>query len=509
MQRKAVFVLVCASLLFPAGAFGYSQRVATQKSESLIRSMAKGDFVSPERDFSPAMQRAMPPRQLAGMWNLVTSLTGPLQSLGETLASRHNYIFLFQSSAVRHTISVKTKFKNSSLWFIVGFDNSGQVTRLAVNPVSAEPPFGYDALGWIGISSTYVQIGGQVRPLDALPKAKRPVQKMRVMFFYRGDKTSKNLGACATLRFSLDKTGVAHDVGLWALYPSRSKDFALLAAASLYQWRWLPAKGQTKLVSIPTAFAEFTYVKPHWRGNTRVAADLSWVCSQPPMHGVTIVAASEGTPAAATAPATATGGVAPAHDALTTAVIPASVLPATAAPGSVRAHFCVDAQGRAAYTEIEAAGAGAAYSEAARAALEAVHFSPRLLGKKRVLTCGATVPISFSGGTAGTVGTIGALEFEALSGHSPEPRLLAQTPAKTSLHIPPGTRLPPVARAVVRLCIDKDGTVSDPVVVQADPPQLIDRAAIATVRGWRFAAPDRRMCDVYEGVQFPLGKQAG
>ena len=42
-------------------------------------------------------------------------------------------------------------------------------------------------------------------------------------------------------------------------------------------------------------------------------------------------------------------------------------------------------------------------------------------------------------------------------------------------------------RVVVELTIEADGTVSDPRIVEADPPGMFERAVLRTVRSWNFA----------------------
>ena len=371
---------------------------------------------------------------------------------------------------------------------------------------TAIPAFGYNPLDTLSVSPTYALVHGQLRLVSSVPLTDAPHKMVSMFPEYRGMPTSSTQGACLTLRFTVNKQAHTQNVGVWAYYPSFSKPFAQAAKRALHFWIFFPRKDHGRLVATSNVLQEFVYVRHHASEETDAIAraDLGWICRQPPMHGVAIIV-GRGIPSATAAGVTVTHGVgAWRYGPLTTVTLPRGVLPAGALPGRVRVRFCVDTRGRATDTVILSDTSNTAYFEAARRALEAVHFSARQFKRAWILTCGEAVTITFSGRITGYVGKIGTLQFKTLSKRSPEPRLKEAIPAKISLHIPTETSLPPVAHAVVRLCIDKDGTVSQSEVVQADPPRLFNQAALATVRGWRFAKLTHRMCDVYEGVQFPL-----
>jgi TonB family protein len=145
------------------------------------------------------------------------------------------------------------------------------------------------------------------------------------------------------------------------------------------------------------------------------------------------------------------------------------------------------------------------YDEAALRALDATQFTVRKVADSATESCGLTVEADFSGGNSGEVGRLQNMTFENLSDAPPVPKLAAQKSVSISLHIPAGTPLPKVAKVEVRMCIEKNGEVSQASVVHADPPDYFDQAALQTVAGWRFAHPPQRMCDVYQSVEFPLG----
>lgn len=235
----------------------------------------------------------------------------------------------------------------------------------------------------------------------------------------------------------------------------------------------------------------------------QVGATLNWLCRLPLMHGMKIAGSGATGPAApSTFPAPDRGYVPePAYDAV---VLPAGILPAgKAAAGHARIHFCVDAEGRLADTEVEASGPSPLYGRAARRVLEQVHLFPRRVDGKPVTTCGLSVHVAFAGSPASD-GVIGRIDEMRRAGQTSVPAFKSARPVKLALHIPAGTRLPPVAKVEVRFCIDKDGSVSEPEVARAMPARYFDQAAIKTVRGWRFASPPRRICDVYQWVKFPL-----
>ncbi|MGH8274304.1 MAG: TonB family protein [Gammaproteobacteria bacterium] len=217
------------------------------------------------------------------------------------------------------------------------------------------------------------------------------------------------------------------------------------------------------------------------------------------MHGVAIAVRSVRAPVAGTVDKISEGKENP------IAYVPLSFL-RSGSPGRVKIRFCVGSDGRAHDTVVQDSSPEGVYDEAARRALHEVKFSARKLKGKPVWTCGLVVPVSFlrAGAEDDKSGKIGSMKFRALSGHPSKPKLEEEKPVKLSLHIPSGTKLPAVAKVEVRLCIEKDGSVSRAEVVKADPPKLFDQAAIETVENWRFARSGARMCDVYEWVRFPL-----
>lgn len=225
---------------------------------------------------------------------------------------------------------------------------------------------------------------------------------------------------------------------------------------------------------------------------------LAWLCRLPLMHGVHIVARAPATKPAASK----TDNSWPDYESV---VLPAGILPTNSASGHARIQFCVDVQGRLSNTVVETATPDPLYGYAARRVMEQVNLSAREVSKQPVSTCGLSALVTFSGSAgkqkAGSIGRIGDVR---LSGTTPVPAFKSAKPAKVALHIPVGTKLPPVAKVEVRFCIDKDGSVSEPEVIKATPARYFDQAAIETVKGWRFASSTRRLCDVYQWVKFPL-----
>lgn len=322
---------------------------------------------------------------------------------------------------------------------------------------------------------------------------------------------------CASYVMTVMPNGTPKDVRVWAKFPPDSREFARAGKTALEKWTFHPHMVDGQAVAAHNVFfimsylvhdnqsaqAENRVLGSHIPGHTTqmisaAQVTLRWLCSQPPLHGVAIVAGG----AAPTESA-------PEHDGGTAANpvvrLPADSLPAKARPGNVRIRFCVDDQGRVADTVIFKSSPRGLYDEAARQALEETRFTARKVNGSASVACGLVVREHFSGVSSGQVGRIEHMTFNNLTGTLPELKIEAEKPVPISLKIPAGTPLPKVAKVEVRMCIEKNGKPSGESVVQADPPQYFDRAALETVSGWRFASRHRRMCDVYQWVRFPLG----
>lgn len=324
---------------------------------------------------------------------------------------------------------------------------------------------------------------------------------------------------CATYLMTVGADGKPRDVRIWSQFPRSATQFARAGQKAMKEWTFHPHHVNGKPVATDNVSMVMSYLVHHEdskRDENSVLgshimshhtehvsaeqATLRWLCSQPPLHGVSITVKRAGNPAQyAWIPS---GAILPDP----VAWIAAGSLPAGARPGQVRMRFCIDPQGRVADTMVLKSSPHGVYDQAALQALDATRFTVRKIHGAAVESCGLKVLAKFTGGTDGTVGLLKNLTFDDLKGVAPVPRLVEQKPVRISLSIPAGTPLPKVAKVELRMCIDKDGKVSQPSVVQSDPPQYFDKAALETVSGWRFASPPRRMCDVYQSVQFPLGR---
>ncbi len=318
---------------------------------------------------------------------------------------------------------------------------------------------------------------------------------------YRGNQ------ACVNMAFTVGTDGRVSDIRVWTHYPRAVSLFDIASKNVLRGYLFVPHKVDGKPVMTKNVHQTFTFSisAKDARGEETAAAvsdTLTWLCDQPPLRGVSITI---GTTEATAARSRASGaGYFDASDE-SVAAIPTGVLPTKVPPGRVRIRFCVDAEGRPADTIVDQSEPPGVYDAAARDALAATYFSARKIAGAAVMTCGLNLLASFNGNDVGTVGTIHDMAFDDITETSSLPKLEAQNPVAISLHIPAGTPLPKVAKVEVRMCIEKNGEVSGASVVHADPPDYFDQAALQTVAGWRFASPPRRMCDVYQSVEFPLG----
>lgn len=316
---------------------------------------------------------------------------------------------------------------------------------------------------------------------------------------------------CVRLSFTIGTDGRPSKISVWSRYPSRARMYDQPSIKALRQWRFQP-QVEHGVPVVSQADVEFKY-SFDLHGNKRVTSShpdsnidklqvvmddtLSWICRQPAEHGIRIFTPNSRPPADVHE-----GFSGEAYTPLVLA--PAPDLP-KGRPGRVEIGFCVDPEGRVSDTTYKNPSLG----DIARQALEQVKFPARQVGGKPVWTCGLVVTVSYLGrrhSSDGRIGEISDLTFQTLTGHVHQPKLMEEKPVSLSLRIPPGTKLPAVAKVELRFCIEKNGSVSEPKVIQADPPKLFDEAAIKTVESWHYAAISRRMCDVYNWVRFPLSE---
>lgn len=129
MRHRFIVAVGAFALLGSPFAFALASGSAIQKAETLVRAMAKGDFVSPEKEFTTTMQQAAAPKQLEFIWSEKTHKLGPFKGLGETkTVGYENYTIVF----------VRTRFKAASLWVKVVLTSNGKIAGLFFIPSS--PP---------------------------------------------------------------------------------------------------------------------------------------------------------------------------------------------------------------------------------------------------------------------------------------------------------------------------------------------------------------------------------
>lgn len=339
---------------------------------------------------------------------------------------------------------------------------------------------------------------------------------------------------CVRLNFSVDAHGLPEDIEVWSHYPSGALD--KVAADGLARWRFHPAMQDGRAVEWGPEFQEFVYDRSQaWLSQQIISlglqvnswtsgmvnvggrngvepnsvnpslATLIWLCRQPLSHGIAIMA-SRTSPS--TGPASSSEDQLNALDPKIT--IGANLLSSALSAVSVRIRFCVDTKGRIENTIIGKHGHNNSLSKIARMAIEQTEFLPLVAGNMPQQLCGLTARVTIDDQSSNRdvkVGNINLVGYDSNDRGPQPPHFSSERPVKISLQIPPGTALPPVAKVELRFCIEKDGSVSNPVVVNADPPKYFDEAARQTVLGWRFAPPSRQICDVYQSVKFPLAQQ--
>ncbi|GEM_PF-4748819 len=355
----------------------------------------------------------------------------------------------------------------------------------------------------------------QSRPLT-------PVYRASPRFPY--NKSLIRRQGCVGMVFSVSRTGRVANIRVLSAYPRWG--FVKPSRDAIAQWRFLPPLIDGKPVPTPRVRQIFIFqvhanpniLGSHLHANSReiekqVHDTLSWMCAQPLflVRPIPILAAHPASraaprpPAPSTAPAILT--YLPAASINPAVILARRLLPEPQST-TVTARFCIDPKGRLANVVLRGARS-TARAASALAALDALDFSARTIDKIPVWTCGLTTRMRFFAPPRhGRIGAIERTRFTVLSGTPPTPPLRAAKPPRIALSIPPRLlgHLPPVARIEVEFCIRPDGTVTSAHVVHAEPAQIFNRAALETVRGWRFAAPGVEMCNIYQSVAFKIPK---
>lgn len=128
MRIRSVATLLVLSLGLAAGARALAPRAAAGKAESFIDTLLKGNFASPQKNFTTTMKQAVPPGKLAKVWRNETQSLGPFERFSETkVVDYQGYTIAF----------VKTAFKEGPLWIKVVFDQSGRIAGLFFVPAPA------------------------------------------------------------------------------------------------------------------------------------------------------------------------------------------------------------------------------------------------------------------------------------------------------------------------------------------------------------------------------------
>lgn len=329
--------------------------------------------------------------------------------------------------------------------------------------------------------------------------------------------------SCIRLAYKVNAQGIPEDLRVWSYYPTPV--FRKMATSGLLHWTFKPATVNGRPIDSDWLFQDFVYGLTEasivrifnkiadsaamgldpvgglagLKSNeiTPSTATLHWICQQPITHGVRVVYAK---PPDTEASATESAGE---MDPIV-AVGHSDALDALAGKAVV-VHFCVDDKGRISNTVLHSPVKAMESLSFARLLLERVRFSVLKIGGKAEMLCGLKARINFFGNTKGAAGEVKLVKYSSRDNGPQPPAFKSEKPVRLSLHIPPGTKLPKVAKVDLRFCIGKNGEVEDPKVVDANPAKYFDNAAIETARNWTFARSDHRICDVYQSVEFPLG----
>ncbi|MDO8683243.1 MAG: DUF3887 domain-containing protein [Armatimonadota bacterium] len=100
----------------------------TKIAESIVDSMAKGDFASVTTEFNATMKSQLPALELGEVWTQVTTQAGPFKArTGTREAQEQGY----------NVVYVTCQFEKSNIDIKVVFDNDKKVTGLFMVPSSA------------------------------------------------------------------------------------------------------------------------------------------------------------------------------------------------------------------------------------------------------------------------------------------------------------------------------------------------------------------------------------
>jgi hypothetical protein len=118
MGRIILIALMCVSVLTLASC---GKPSATQLAETMVDSMAKGDFASAVKDFDAAMNAAMSAEGLGPVWSQLTAQAGAFKSrTGSREAQEAGY----------QTIYVTCQFEKTTMDIKVVFDKDGKIGGL-------------------------------------------------------------------------------------------------------------------------------------------------------------------------------------------------------------------------------------------------------------------------------------------------------------------------------------------------------------------------------------------
>ena len=120
--RTILMTVTCVAVLLAAGC---GKPSATRLAETMVDSMAKGDFASATKDFDATMNAVLPAEKLGQSWAQVTAFAGAFKSRTESREAQE---------AGFQTVHVICRFEKSPIDIKVVFDKDGRVGGLWMNP---------------------------------------------------------------------------------------------------------------------------------------------------------------------------------------------------------------------------------------------------------------------------------------------------------------------------------------------------------------------------------------
>ena len=284
--------------------------------------------------------------------------------------------------------------------------------------------------------------------------------------------------------FRLDDQG--HPTHLQVLASVPNNVFNQTAIQTIAMWLFRVTDMQGHLTTAGSMLMDQVIQFSIYGATMRAKSIINWICDQPPPQTLIVISTA------------ATTGIRISENSNKWVDIVHMPNPhhTPLKNGWVNIGFCIDGKGRVTHTTIQNSSPKGLYDKAAIAALKTWDFDARTMRGEPNNTCGLSYHIPVIGQTRLAQG----------------PAAINQRPTAIQiwdLSLPKG-KVPPRGHVTLRLCIDKDGSVSDVRVIKLQSDDAFAQAAIKMLHVWQYwprtvNGKPQRTCNVQETVIFKLG----